>query len=135
MGPSEKLFMPEEPEKNCLGIAIDQIRDFLNAFDCRMAEASALEGIIRGIAKARGEAWPWVDQWFREEAHRWVNDMETVFFEISLEKLTGSHSLSFTQHVWMLQPSVFEYQVWSGRAFVRMWWNRKRSAFPEQAQS
>jgi len=98
-----------------------------------MAEASALESIIRGIAKDRGEAWPWVDRWFREEAPRWVNDMETVFFEIPLEKLTGSQSLSFTQHVWMLKPSVFEYQVWGGRAFVRMWWNRKRSAFPGQA--
>jgi hypothetical protein len=58
--------MPEEPEKNCLRTAIDQIRDFLNGFDCRMAEASALEGIIRGIAKAPGEAWPWVDPRFRE---------------------------------------------------------------------
>jgi hypothetical protein len=94
--------MPEEPEKNCLGTAIDQIRDFLNGFDCRMAEPSALEIIIRGIAKARGETWPWVDRWFREQAPRWVNDMETVFVEIPLEKLTGSQSLSFTQHVWML---------------------------------
>ena len=125
--------MPEEPEKNCLGTAIDQIRDFLNGFDYRMAEASVLEGIIRGIARARGEDWPWVDRWFREEAPRWVNDMETVFFEIPLEKLTGSQSLSFTQHVWMLQPSAFEYQVWGGRAFVRMWWHRKQSAFPGQA--
>jgi hypothetical protein len=98
-----------------------------------MAEASVLEGIIRGIARARGEDWPWVDRWFREEAPRWVNDMETVFFEIPLEKLTGSQSLSFTQHVWMLQPSAFEYQVWGGRAFVRMWWHRKQSAFPGQA--
>jgi hypothetical protein len=125
--------MPEEPEKNCLGTTIDHIRDFLNGFDCRMAEAGALKGIIRGIAEARCESWPWVDRWFREEAPPWVNDMETVFFEIPLEKLTGSESLRFTQGVWMLQPSAFEYQVWGGRAFVRMWWDRERSAFPGQS--
>jgi hypothetical protein len=125
--------MPDEPEKNCLGTAIDQIRNFLKGFDCRMAEARALEGIIRGIAKARGESWPWVDRWIKEEAPRWINDMETVVFEIPLEKLMGSQSLSFTQHVWMLQPSAFEYQVSDGRVFVRMWWNRKRPAFPGQA--
>ena len=56
----------------------------------------------------------------------WVNDMETLFFEPPLENLTGSQSLNFTQQVWMLQPSVFEYQVWAGRAFVRMWWDRNR---------
>ena len=125
--------MPEQPDKNSLGTRIDQIREFLKGFDCRLAEISDLEAIIRGIGRARAEDWPWVDRWFTEEAPRWVNDMETLFFEVPLEKLSGAESLNFTQHVWMLQPSLFEYQVWGGRAFVRMWWDRKRSAFPGQA--
>ena len=125
--------MSAKPGKNCLGAEISQIRKLLESFKCRLAQASALEDIIRGIAMDRGEDWAWVDRWFKEEAPRWVNDMETVFFETPLENLSGAESLNFTQHVWMLQPSVFEYQVWDGRAFVRMWWDPKRSAFPGQA--
>jgi hypothetical protein len=124
--------MPKKPEIHCLGTAIEQVRKFLKAFGCRLVETSVMEEIIRGIAKARGEDWPWVEKWFREEGPRWVNDMETLFFEPPLENLTGSQSLEFTQQVWMLQPSIFEYQVWGDRAFVRMWWDRSRPAFPGQ---
>jgi hypothetical protein len=56
--------------------------------------------------------------------------METLVFEIGLEDLIGSTALNFTQDVWMLCPSHFEDQVWGGRAFVRMWWDRSQSAFP-----
>ena len=78
----------------------------------------------------RGEDWPWVQSWIAEEGSTWVNDLETLVFEVPLTNLTGRASLGFTQDVWMLQPSVFEYQTWGGRTFVRMWWDRNRGAFP-----
>jgi hypothetical protein len=124
--------MPKRPKHDCLGTAIGQVQKFLKDFAGRMAETSAIEETIRGIARARGEDWSWVTKWVEEEGPRWVNDMETLVFEVPLENLTGSQSLNFTQGVWMLQPSIFEYQVWDDRGFVRMWWDRSKSAFPGQ---
>jgi hypothetical protein len=58
--------------------------------------------------------------------------METLVFEVPLVNLTGSKGLNVAQDMWMLQPNVFAYQVWGDRGFVRMWWDRRRSAFPGQ---
>src|SRR5262245_29529499 len=118
--------MPEMSENDCIGTANAQIRSFLKEFGCRRVECSYMEAIIRGIAKARGEDWLWIEKWFKEQGPRWVNDMDTLFFEHSLENLTGAQSLHFAQVVWMLEPSDFEYQIWGGHAFVRMWWDRDR---------
>jgi hypothetical protein len=122
--------VPEEP---CLGTALQQVTRFLKTFGCSLIGRDDIEGRIRAIARDRGEDWPWVDKWVKEEGPEWVNDMETLVFEVPLENLTGSDSLNFTHQVWMLQPSLFGYQSWGDRAFVRMWWNRDRSAFPGQA--
>ena len=124
--------MPKRPKKQCLGTEIQQVKKFLKEFACRLVEANDIEEAIRGIAAARGEGWTWVARYVEEEGTRWVNDLETLVFEVPLENLTGSQSLNFTQHVWMLQPSIFAYQNWGGRGFVRMWWDRTRSAFPGQ---
>jgi hypothetical protein len=122
--------MSKEPENRSIGTTIDPVRTFLKRFHGRLAGIDAIEKTIRGIARSRGEDWPWVAKWIAEEGPRWSNDMETLVFEIGLEDLIGSTALNFTQDVWMLCPSLFEYQVWGGRAFVRMWWDRSQSAFP-----
>jgi hypothetical protein len=47
--------MPKKPKHDCLGTAIGQVQKFLKDFAGRMAETSAIEETIRGIARARGE--------------------------------------------------------------------------------
>ena len=86
-----------------------------------------VDEIHQAIREAgRGKRWAWVDKWLNEEGPEWVNDMDTVVFDFPSEGLAGEKSLEFTQMVWRLQPRRFEYQVWSGRCFVRMWWDRNR---------
>ena len=52
--------------------------------------------------------------------------MNTVVSDFPSGELSGEKGPEFTQWVRRLQPSVFEYQVWSGRCFFRMWWDRNR---------
>jgi hypothetical protein len=116
--------VPEEPEKECRGTLDQRAMMLLATCGCRLV---TLEDISQSIRDAgRGKRWTWVEKWVNEEGPTWVNDMDTVVFEFPSGDLTGEKSLAFTQRVWMLQPSVFEYQVWSGRCFVRMWWDRNR---------
>jgi hypothetical protein len=124
--------MAERANDSCIGTGYPQVRKFLKDFACRLTGADAIEETIRKIASARGEDWPWVARWAAEEGPRWVNDAETLVFEVPLETLAGARALNFTQEVWMLQPSLFEYQAWGDRGFVRAWWDRSRSAFPGQ---
>jgi hypothetical protein len=51
----------------------------------------------------------------------------TLVFEVPLDRLSGNSSLEFTQQVWMLQPSSFEYILLDRAAcgIVRMQWDRK----------
>ncbi len=124
--------MPKPSKKHCLGTAIQQVKKFLKCYGCRLVEAEDIVDAIRGVAIQRGEDWPWVDRSAAESRSEWINNMETLVFEVPLVNLTGSKSLNFAQDMWMLQPSVFAYQVWGDRGFVRMWWDRRRSAFPGQ---
>ncbi len=124
--------MASKPRVPCIGTLDPQVRKFLKEFACRLTGADVIEQEIRKVASARGENWPWVAKWAAKEGPRWVNDMETVVFEVPLETLAGSRALNFTQQVWMLQPSSFGYVVWGDRGFVRVWWDRSKSAFPGQ---
>lgn len=124
--------MAKTPNDPCLATAVPQVRKFLEEFHCRLTRADAIEETIRKIASARGEDWPWVAKWAAKEGPQWVNDMQTLVFEVALETLAGSQALNFTQQVWMLQPSSFGYQVWGDRGYVRVWWDTSRSAFPGQ---
>jgi hypothetical protein len=123
MGMASKLRDP------CIGTVDTQVRKFLREFACRLTEVDAIEQEIRKVASVRGENCPWVAKWVAKEGPQWVNDMETLVFNVPLETLAGSRSLHFTQQVWMLQPTSFGYQVWGDRGFVRVWWDRSRSAF------
>jgi hypothetical protein len=122
--------MSDETRKVCLGSQVEQVREFLETYGCYLADHADITGEILGVMNNRGEDWPWVQSWIAEEGSTWLNDLQTLVFEVPLTNLTGRASLGFTQEVWMLQPSVFEYQTWGGRTFVRMWWDRNRGAFP-----
>jgi hypothetical protein len=124
--------MARKPRDPCIGTLDPQVRKFLKEFACRLTGADPIEQEIRKVASTRGENWPWVAKWAAKEGPQWVNDMETLVFEVPLETLAGSQALNFTQQVWMLQPTRFEYQTWGDRGFVRVWWDRSKSAFPGQ---
>ncbi|QEH39088.1 hypothetical protein OJF2_77000 [Aquisphaera giovannonii] len=116
--------MPEGPKKECRGTLDERVMMLLATCGCRLVER---EDILQSIrAAGRGKRWTWVEKWVDEEGPRWVNDMDTVVFEFPSEGLTGERSLAFTQMVWRCQPRDFWYQVWGGRCFVRMWWDRNR---------
>jgi hypothetical protein len=62
---------------------------------------------------------------FVEEAHKWINDMETVAFDFRRDNLAGGMmSLSFAQELLKLNPSQFEYFDIGGWVYVRMRWDR-----------
>ncbi len=123
--------MPKRSKKDCLGTHVQQVKKFLS-YGCRLVAAEDILERIRDVARNRGEKWPWVARWAAEAQSEWINNMETLVFEVPLDNLTGSTSLNFAQDMWMLQPSVFAYVVWGDRGFVRMWRDRSRSAFPGQ---
>lgn len=117
--------MSDGPKKVCRGTLDQRVMMLLATCGCVLVE---LNDIVQAIREAsRGKRWAWVDKWVNEEGPKYVNDMDTVVFDFPSVDLTGEKSLEFTQGVWRCQPSVFEYQVWSGRCFVRMWWDRSRS--------
>ncbi len=117
--------MPYGPEKECRASLDQRVMALLATCECRLVK---LDDMIQAIRDAgRGKGWTWVEKWVSEEGSKYINDMDTVVFDFPSGNLTGVKSLEFTQGVWMLQPSVFEYQIWSGRCFVRMWWDRSRS--------
>jgi hypothetical protein len=122
--------MSDGTEKACRGNLDQDVMMLLASGGCVLVE---LDDIVQAIREAgRGKRWAWVDKWVNEEGPKYVNDMDTVFFDFPSVNLTREKSLEFTQGVWRCKPSVFEYQVWSSRCFVRMWWDRSRSGiFPE----
>ncbi len=122
--------MPKPSKKHCLGTAVQQVKKFLKSYGCRLVEAEDIVKRIRDVARNRGEEWPWVARWAAEAQSKWINNMETLVFEVPLDNLTGSTSQNFAQDKWMLQPSVFAYQTSGEPGFVRMWWDPLRSAFP-----
>jgi hypothetical protein len=124
--------MPKPAKKHCLGTAIHQVKKFLKSYGCRLVEAEDIVDRRRDVAMHRGEDWAWVDRWAAEAPSKWINNMETLVFEVPLGNLTGSKSLNFAQDMWMLQPNLFAYMVSGDRGFVRMWWDPLRSAFPGQ---
>lgn len=124
--------MTGEPDGDSLADEVESVRKFLDRCGGR---AVGMEAVLRAMerqSRSRGEdwPWPWVAGWVEEQGPRWVNDDATLAFEIPLDKLSGPRSLDFTQQVWMLQPSLFEYMVWGDRSFVRMWWDRSRNTYP-----
>jgi len=119
--------MAREPEPPCVAHLLE---GFLHAFGCRLVNADEIESTIRAIAQARGEIWPWVEKWVAEEGPRWVNDLSTIVFEVPLANLEGRNALHFTQQIWMLHPSLFEYQTWNDRGYVRIFWDRDSGAAP-----
>jgi hypothetical protein len=122
--------MPSPRKKDCLGTTLPELKKFLKRHGCQLVEWEHIEATIRSVALERGENWPWISKVSAESQSVWVNNGETVVFAVPLESLAGRASLEFAQEMWMLQPSVFEFQVWGDRGFVRMWWDPSRSAFP-----
>lgn len=115
----------------CRGTLDERVRMLLATCDCRLV---TLDDIVEAICDAgKGKQWTWVDRWINEEGPKYVNDMDTVVFDFPADTLPRARSLEFTQHVWRCQPSVFEYQEWSGRCFVRMWWDPRRVIGKEKA--
>jgi hypothetical protein len=117
--------MPDGPEKECRGTLDKRAMKLLATCGCRLVKPDDITQAIHDAGQGKG--WAWVDKWVNEEGPKWVNDIDTVVFDFPSGDLTGVKSLEFTQWVWRLQPSVFQYQMWSGRCFVRMWWDRCRS--------
>ncbi len=116
--------MSDGPEKECRGTLDETMGWLLATCGGRLVK---LDNITQAIREAgQGKGWAWVDKWVNEEGPKWVNEMDTVVFDFPSGDLPGIKSLEFTQLVWRLQPTSFEYQVWSGRCFVRMWWDRNR---------
>jgi hypothetical protein len=114
--------MPEDHA--CRGMLDDRVRKLLATCGSSLV---TLGDIVKAIQDAgRGKRWAWVDKWVEEEGPKWVNDMDTVIFDFPADNLPGVRSLEFTQHVWRCQPSDFWYQEWSGRCYVRMWWDPSR---------
>ena len=119
-----KGHMPDGPEKECRGILDERLGWLMATCGGRLVTVDEIVQAIREAA--RGKRWTWVENWVAEEGPKYVNDMDTLVFDFPPADLARVKSLEFTQMVWRLQPSVFEYQEWSGRCFVRMWWDRNR---------
>ena len=86
-----------------------------------------ISDIVQRVEEARkGRDWSGMTKWVAEDGSGWVNDQTTLVFEVPLNRLSGQSSLGFTQEVWMLQPSLFEYLVLDGADYgiVRMRWDR-----------
>ena len=103
-----------------------EARRFLERFGCRPLDISAISERIEQAR--RGRDWSGMTKWVAEVGPAWVNDLTTLVFEVPLDRLSGQSSLEFTQQVWMLQPSLFEYLVLdrADHGIVRMRWDRNR---------
>jgi hypothetical protein len=119
--------MPDEPEVLRICDHHPHVKEFIEAFGCRIVEQADLMQAIRDEERRRKAAWTWIDKFLAEEAPQWINDQDTLVMEVSVANLAGEQCLNFTQQVWMLKPSLFAYMIWSGRGFVRMWWDPERS--------
>jgi hypothetical protein len=119
--------MPDDPEELRICDHHPRVRKFIEDFGCRIAERADLMQAIRDEERRRKAAWTWIDRLLEEEAPRWINDQDTLVMEVSVANLAGEQCLNFTQQVSMFQPSQFEYMVWGGRGFVRMWWDPEQS--------
>src|SRR5262245_25121467 len=89
---------------------------------------------IRDEERRRKAAWSWIDKFLEEEAPGWINDQDTLVIAVPLANLAGDRCLRFTQQVWTLQIGRFEYTVWGGQGFVRMWWDSERSPMRAKVQ-
>jgi hypothetical protein len=115
--PENKCFHPEVPQ-------------LLQRYGCCVLDIS---DIAERIVRARqGRDWPGMSKWVAEQGPEWVNGTDTLVFEIPLDRLSGRASLCFTQDVWMLQPTLFEYIVPDGgdHGIVRIRWDRKQTVSP-----
>jgi hypothetical protein len=84
--------------------------------------------IAERIEEARRRRdWSGMATWVKQEGARWTNNANTLVFEVSLDRLSGAACLLFTQNVWMLQPSLFEYLVLDkiDRGIVPIQWDLK----------
>jgi hypothetical protein len=116
-------FISDELRKACLDAYAKRLDEFLKTYGCRLIDHAEITGEIRRMMNNRGENWPWVDRWASEDALAWVNDLQTLVFEIPLASLTGLNCLNFAQEVLQFQTSLFEHQTWGNRTFVRMYWD------------
>jgi hypothetical protein len=62
---------------------------------------------------------------FADEANRWINDMNSVVFDVRSGNLgAGLPNLGFAGALLKLNPDEFEWFGIHGRVYVRMWWAR-----------
>ena len=116
--------MPDEPEEvRVCDSGLILVKELIENFGCCVAEKDDLMQAIRDEERRREAAWSWIDRFSEEEAPVWVNDQDTLVIAVPLANLAGDRCLHFTQRVWALQPCLFEYAVWGGRGFVRLWWD------------
>jgi len=113
----------DELRKACFDAYLERLDKFLKTYGCRLIDHTEITGEIRRMMNNRGENWPWVEKWASEDALVWVNDLQTLVFELPLASLTGLNCLNFTQEVLQFQKSLFEHQSWGNRTFVRMYWD------------
>ena len=88
------------------------MKKLIEDFGCRIVEKDDLMQAIRDEERRRKAAWSWIDKFLEEETPGWINDQDTLVIEVPLTNLAGDRCLHFTQQVWGLQVSRFEYTVW-----------------------
>ncbi len=96
------------------------VRKFLKNFECRLVNTAEIVEKAREHASIRGEVWTWLDEWSvdKEAGLQWVNDQQTLVFEMPLKKV----DLNFCQQIWMTQPDLSEHMTIGENGFVRLWW-------------
>jgi len=120
--------VPDEPETiRIRDYPTPPVKKLIEDFGCPIVEQDDLIRVIREEERRRKTVWSWIDKFVEEEAPQWANDQDTLVIEVPLANLAGLRCLNFTQQVWALQPSLFGYTPWGGRAFVRMWWDPEHS--------
>jgi hypothetical protein len=124
---SMQPIISDELRKVCLDADLERLDKFLKSYGCRLIDHAEITGEVPRMMNNRGENWPWVEKWASEDALAWVNDLQTLVFEIPLASLTGLNCLNFTQEVLQFQTSLFEHQTWGNRMFVRMYWDDQSS--------
>jgi hypothetical protein len=107
----------------------ERVNKFIRTYGCHLANHTDITEEILGTMNNRDEDWPWVKKWTTTDAPAWVNDSQTLVFELPLSNLTGRNCLDFTRDVWNFQPTIFEHQTWGGRTFVRMYWDDQSSYY------
>jgi len=120
--------VPDEPEEvRICDSGLTLVKKLIEDFGCRIVEKDDLMQAIRDEERRRKAAWSWIDKFLEEEAAGWINDQDTLIIVVPLANLAGDRCLHFTEQVWALQVRRFEYMVWGGRGFVRLWWDPELS--------